>query len=143
MMYDPNASDKTSCLPHTCDIEIAKSARGYPPFIREDICMYRTLDLPDQMTKVVKEWTKDGEVFLVSDKITSSDIPKSTITLDISKNQYNWLTRAILQKYTILDDRELKEFFTLIVEWCATFCCLCINCVENEGQQNMKGNMAV
>ena len=87
------------------------------------------------MTKAVKEWTKDGEVFLVSDKITSGTIPKNTITLNIRKNQYNWLIRAILKKYTIVDDRELEEFFTL-TDFRSTFCCL--NFVEKEGQQKMK-----
>ena len=139
MIYDPNASDEISWTQHICDPETLNSARKYPPFMREEVGMYRALDLPEQMTKAVKEWTKDGgEVFLVSDKITSGDIPKNTINVDIHKDQYNWLTRAILQKYTILDDRELKKFFTVIVEWCATFCCLCINFVEKEGQQSMK-----
>lgn len=139
MMYDPNASDEISWIQHICDPETLNSAREYPPFMREDTCWYRVLNLPEQMTKAVKEWTKDGgEVFLVSDKITSGGIPKNTITLDIHKDQYNWLTRAILQKHTVLDDRELKKFFTMIVEWCATFCYLCINFVEKEGQQNMK-----
>jgi hypothetical protein len=139
MMYDPNASNEISWTQHICDPETLNSAREYPAFIREDVCMYRVLDLPEQMIKAVKEWTKDGgEVFLVSDKITSGDIPKNTVTVDIHKDQYIWLTRAIFQKYTILDDIELKEFFTLIIEWCSTFCCLCINFVEKEGQQNMK-----
>jgi hypothetical protein len=89
------------------------------------------------MINAVKEWT-NGEVFLVCDKITFSEVPKSTITLDLRKNEYNWLTRAIVQKYTTLDNKELKELFNLILEWCATFCCLCINFVEKEGQQDVK-----
>ena len=112
-MYDPNASDDISWIQHTCDPKTLNSAMEYPPFMREDTYLYRVLGLPKQMTKAVKEWTKDGgEVFLVSDKITSGAIPKNTITLDMHKDEYNWLTRAILQKHTILDDRELKEFFT-------------------------------
>ena len=69
MMYDPNASDDISWIQHTCDPKTLNSAREYPPFMREDTYLYRVLGLPKQMTKAVKEWTKDGgEVFLVSDK---------------------------------------------------------------------------
>jgi hypothetical protein len=137
VMYDPSANDKISCTRHTCDPGTLNSAMAYPKHAREDIWMYRTLNLPKQMIKAVKEWT-NGEVFLISEKLTSSEVLESTITLDLRKNEYSWLTRAIVQKCTILNDKELKKFFTLIVEWCATFCCLCINFVEKEGQQNVK-----
>jgi hypothetical protein len=139
VMYDPNASDKISWTHHTCDPEILNTAMAYPTFAREDVLFYRTLDSSNQMINAVKEWTK-GKVFLISEKLTFSEAPKSTITLDLDlrKNEYNWLTRAIVQKYTILDNMELKEFFNLVPEWCATFYCVWYNFVEKEGQQDVK-----
>jgi hypothetical protein len=136
MVYDPSASDKICGTHHVCDTDTLNSAMAYPTFIRGDVCMYRILDLSDQMMKAVKEWI-NGEVFLISYKMTSSNIPENTIIIDLCKNEYNWLTRAIVQKYTVLDNKELKEFFTLISDWRATFCCLCINFIE-EGQQDVK-----
>jgi hypothetical protein len=137
VMYDPIAIDKISWTRHACDPDILNSAITYPTFFREDVYLCRILGLSEQMINAVKERT-NGEVFLICDKITFSEVPKSTITLDLRKNEYNWLTRAIVQKYTTLDNKELKELFNLILEWCATFCCLCINFVEKEGQQDVK-----
>jgi hypothetical protein len=136
VIYDPGANDEITWKRHACDPGILSSTKAYSTFAREDFWMYRTLNLPKQMIKAVKEWT--NEVFLMSEKLTSSEVPESTITLDLRENEYSWLTRAVVQKYTILNDKELKEFFTLIVEWCATFCCLCINFVEKEGEQDVK-----
>jgi hypothetical protein len=136
MEYDPSASDKICGTHHVCDTDTLNSAMSYPTFIRGDICMYRILDLSDQMMKAVKEWI-NGEVFLISYKMTSSNIPENTIIIDLCKNEYDWLTRAIVQKYTVLDNKELEEFFTMISDWHATFCCLCINFIE-EGQQDVK-----
>lgn len=136
MVYDPSARDKICGTRHVCDTDTLNSAMAYPTFIREDVCMYRILDLSEQMMKAVKEWT-NGEVYLISYKITFSNIPENTIIIDLCKNEYNWLTRAIVQKYTVLDNKELKEFFTLILGWRATFCYLCINFVK-EGQQDVK-----
>jgi hypothetical protein len=138
MMYDPGASDKISLTRHTCDPDILYKAMAYPTFAREDVLFYRILNSSEQMISAVKEWTK-GNVFLISGKLTSSEVPKCTITLnlDLRGNEYNWLTRAIVQKYTILDNKELKEFFTPL-ERCATFCYVCINFVEKVGQQDVK-----
>jgi hypothetical protein len=137
VMYDPSASDNISWTRHACDPDILNSTMAYPMHFREDILMYRILRLSEEMIKAVKEWT-NGEVFLISDKINSREVPKNSITLDLRKNEYNWLTRAIVQKYTILNDKELREFFNLIFDSCATFCCLCINFVEKEGEQDVK-----
>ena len=134
MVYDPSKSDKICGTIHVCDTDTLNSAMAYPTFFREDVCIYRILDLVEQMMKVVKEWI-NGEVFLISYKITSSNIPENTIIVDLRKNEYNWLTRAIVQKYTVLDNKELKEFLTLILGWHATFCC--INFII-EGQQDVK-----
>jgi hypothetical protein len=137
VVYDPSASDKISGTRHVCDPDTLNSVRAYPAFFREDVYMYRILDLSEQMIKAVKEWT-NGEVFLISDKITSSNIPENTIIIDLRRNEHNWLTRAIVQKCMVLDNKELKEFFTLILDWCATFCCLCINFVDKKGQHDVK-----
>jgi hypothetical protein len=135
--YDPSASDRISWTRHACDPDILKSAMAYPPFFREDVYLHRILLSSKEMIKTVKEWTK-GEVFLISNKLTSNEVPKCTITLDLRKNEYDWLTRAIDQKYTTLNDKELKDFFNLITERCATFCCLCINFVEVEGERDAR-----
>jgi hypothetical protein len=134
IVYDPSSSDKICATQHVCDTDTLNSAMAYPTFFREEVCMYRILDLSGQMMKAVKEWT-NGEVFLISSKITSSNIPENTIIIDLRKNEYNWLTRAIIQKYTVLDNKALKEFFTLILNWCATFCCIKF---AEEGQQDVK-----
>ena len=60
---------------------------------------------------------------------------ENTIKLSINRNEYKWLTRAILQKHNILNDEEIKEFFSLMN--CVTFCHLRINFVEREEQQTM------
>ena len=122
IVYDPSASE-IFAPQHVCDTDTLNSAMAYPTFFREDVYMYRILDLSEQMMKAVKEWT-NGEVFLISSKITSSSIPENTIVIDLRKNKYNWLTRAIIQKYTVLDNKELKEFFNLVFELSATFCCI-------------------
>ena len=98
--------------------------------------MSKILGLSEQVTKTVKEWTKGGEVFLIPYKIDFSNVTKNTIMLNIRKNQYNWLIRAILQKHTVLNDEELNEFFFLTYN--VTFCHLRINFVEKEEQQMMK-----
>jgi hypothetical protein len=137
VMYEPGASDMISWTHHACDPDTLKSAMSYPAFFREDVYFFRILCSSEEMTKAVKEWT-NGSVFLISNKLTSNDVPKCTITLELRKNEYEWLTRAIAQKYTILDDKELKEYFNLTSEYCATFCYLCINFARVKGEQNAK-----
>jgi hypothetical protein len=134
--YDPSASDRISWTRHTCDPEKLKSAMAYPDFFREDVHFYRILRSSREMIKAVKEWTS-GEIFLISNKLNSNEVPKCAVTLDLRQKGYDWLKIAIVQKYTILNDRELKEYFDLISEWCATFCCLCINLVV-EGEQEVR-----
>lgn len=132
VMYDPNGGNSIFRTQHICDPQNLDLVRRSPLFFREDVCFLRILTLSKQITRTVKEWTK---VFLIAYKITSGDVTKNTIKLCICRNQYKWLTRAILQKHNILNDEELKEFFSLT--HCVTFCHIRINFVEKEEQQAM------
>lgn len=136
VMYDPNTSNKIFRTQHICDPQNIDSVRRYPRPKRGSLHMSRILGLSEWVTKTVKEWTKGGGVFLIPYKIDSGNVTKNTITLNIHKNQYNWLIRAILQKHTVLNDEELNEFFFLTYN--VTFCHLRINFVEKEKQQMMK-----
>ena len=135
MMYDPYGGNSIFRTQHICDPQNLDFVRRSPLFFREDVCFLRILTLSKQITRTLKEWTKGGEVFLIAYKITSGDVTKNTIKLSINRNEYKWLTRAILQKHNILNDEELKEFFRLTN--CVTFCHLRINFVEREEQQTM------
>jgi hypothetical protein len=135
VMYDPNGGNSIFRTQHICNPQNLDFVRRFPLFFREDVCFLRILTLSKQIAKTVKEWTKGGEVFLIAYKITSADVTKHTIELSIGRNQYKWLTRAILQKYNILNDEGLEEFFRLTHS--VTFCHLRINYVEKEEQQMM------
>jgi hypothetical protein len=135
-MYDPNTSHKIFRTQHICDLQNIDSVKGYPRPKRESLHMSKILGLSERVTMTVKEWTKGGGIFLIPYKIDSGNITKNTIALNVRRNQYSWLTRAISQKHTILSDEELNEFFFLTYN--ATFCHPCINFVEKEEQQMMK-----
>lgn len=135
VMYDPYGGNSIFRRQHICDPQNLDFVRRSTLFFREDVCFLRILTLSKQITRTLKEWTKGGEVFLIAYKITSGDVTKNTIKLSINRNEYKWLTRAILQKHNILNDEEIKEFFSLTN--CVTFCHLRINFVEREEQQTM------
>jgi hypothetical protein len=137
VMYDPHTGDKIYRTQHICDPQNIDSVKRYPrPKHESLLCVFKILGLSEHVTRTVKEWTKGGEVFLIPYKIDSSNVTKNTITLNVGRNQYNWLIRAILQKHTVLNDEELNEF--LFLTYNSTFCHLRINFVEGEEQQTMK-----
>jgi hypothetical protein len=136
VMYDPSTDNKIFRTQHICDPQNIDSVKGYPQPKQESLLISKLLGLSEQVTKTVKEWTQGGEVFLIPYKIDSGNVTKNTITLNVCRNQYNWLIRAILQKHTVLNDEELNEFFFLTYN--ATFCHFRINFVEKEEQQMMK-----
>ena len=131
VVYDPNTGDKIYRTQHICDPRNIDSVKEYPrPKHESLLVMFKILSLSEHVTRTVKEWTKGGEVFLIPYKIDSSEVTKNTITLNVCRNQYNWLIRAILQKHTVLNDKELNEFFFLTYN--SSFCHLRINFIEKE-----------
>ena len=126
VLCDPNSGNvfknKHICNPH----EVNK-VRKYPRFAKQDICFCNILSSSDRITKTVKEWG-DGRLYLVCFRVLPLETPMGTINLKIKENQYDWLIRAIEQENTILNESELKEFFTLTE--CVTFCCLSISFVQ-------------
>jgi hypothetical protein len=135
-MYDPNTVNNMFRTQHICDPQNIDSVKGYSRSKQESLLLSKIVGLSQQVTKTVKEWTHGRKIYLIAYKYDFGVDTKDTITLKVCRNQDNWLTRAILQKHTVLDDEELNEFFFLTYN--ATFCHLRINFVEKEGQPMMK-----
>ena len=136
VMYDPNTVNNMFRTQHICDPQNIDSVKGYSRSKQESLLLSKIVGLSQQVTKTVKEWTHGRKIYLIAYKYDFGVDTKDTITLKVCRNQDNWLTRAILQKHTVLDDEELNEFFFLTYN--ATFCHLRINFVEKEGQPMMK-----
>ena len=113
VMYNPNTVNNIFRTQHICVPQNIDSVKGYPLSKQQGLLISKLLGLSEQVTKTVKEWTQGGEIYLIPYKLDFGDVTKDTITLKVCRNQYNWLIRAILQKHTVLDDKELNEFFFL------------------------------
>lgn len=132
VMCDSNAGNVFKSK-HVCEPDKVNTVRKYPRFAKGDICFYNILSSSDRLLKTVKEWSRGRLPYLVSSRVLSRENPLGTIDLKIKENQYSWLIRAIKQECTILNESELKEFFTLTED--VTFCCLSITFVQ--AQQNI------
>jgi hypothetical protein len=118
---------------HICDPQKASTVRTYPRFFREEFAFNNVLSSDDKIIKTTKEWTQ-GRVFLVSSKVSPEETPMNPITIDweTKGSQYGWLTRAIEDRHTILNEQELKEFIRLTDS--ATFCCITVSFLKDYPQ---------
>jgi hypothetical protein len=128
-VYDPSSANKIYRTQHICNPQNIDSVKRC---LRPKCQIRYSLGLSEQVTKTVKEWTQGRRI-----PDTSQDNFWRCYTKHYyDKNQYNWLKRAILQKHTALNDKELNKFFYLTYN--STFCHLHIDFVEKEVQRKMK-----
>lgn len=132
VMCNPNEGNELFKKDHFCKPDKVNDVSKYPRFAKEDFHSYNILSSLKKITKTVKEWSR-GRLYLVCFRVPSRENPTGMIDLKLEENQYSWLVRAIREESTILDERELKEFFTLTD--CATFCCLSISLVQQRARK--------